>query len=148
MIKKIILSAMTAVLVSGCLGEAENSTEDQSSVDEAAYEFVISSDFALELDNSHSATTWKLLWNESQDSDIEGVLVGKWGVIHMIGRVDSERVISFANSSKSYGPNGINLVYFVLPAGEISGDLLITADAFVDDTHFYNAQLMATVNSK
>lgn len=148
MIKKLLLSAMAVVFVSGCLGDVENSTEDQSSVDETAYEFVISSDFALELDNSNTPTTWKLLWNESEDSDIEGVLVGKWGVINMIGRVDSERVISFASSSKSYGPNGINLVYFVLPAGELSGDLLITADAFVNDTHFYNAQLTATVNSK
>lgn len=145
MIKKFLFSAMMMMLISGCLSGLDETTRDQDSVDETQYAYVISSDFHLEL-GSPDSTAWKLMWNESESSDIEGVLVGNWGSINMIGRVDSERVLSFASDAKAYGPEGINFVYFIIPGGEISGHMTVTADAYVSESHFYNAQFTATVS--
>lgn len=140
MIKKMSFCILAFAFLSGCLNEMDGASEGQTRIDETQYEFVVQSDFDLELSRSTSPKTWKILWNESEDGKIEGVLVGDWGQVLLVGEVSTERILHFSSSAVTYGFNQINLVYFILPAGEITARTTITADAFNQDGHFYNAQ--------
>lgn len=147
MLRFTLIYFMLISLFVGCAETSSSSLDDHSSdPDTTEYSYQLSSDFDLEISNSTNPKTWFLKWNENENSEIYGVLVGDWGSIPVSGAVDSERTITFASSKTPYGANAINLIYFILPAGELKGSIVMTADAYNDEGHFYNAQLTAQVN--